>query len=245
VRYTIVIPVLNEQDNVLPLAEELFTVLPDGVEVVFVDDGSTDATPDRITDMLPRFPGLRLIRHGSRSGKSAALRTGVAAASHPWIVTMDGDRQNDPRDIPRMVEAAAADPAVALVAGTRTRRDDTLSKRLASKVGNGIRRSLLRDDCPDTACGLKLIRRDVFLQLPFFDSLHRFFPALVAKLGHRVVNLPVNDRARVAGTSKYTNLGRAMVGLFDLYGVVWLLRRTTVPAAVTEVTRPVTGRAVP
>ena len=235
-RYSVVIPVLNEADNIAPLAEELAEVLGPGgdYEVVFVDDGSTDGTAERILAAKARFPHLRLLRHARRAGKSAALRTGIAAAKAPWIVTMDGDGQNDPRDVPRLLEAAAADPRVALVAGLRRRRDDTVWRRLASRIGNGIRRALLRDACPDTACGLKAIRRDVFLALPFFDSLHRFFPALVGYYGHRVAMLPVNDRARRTGTSKYTNLGRAAVGLFDLYGVVWLRRRTTLPGDVTE-----------
>lgn len=235
--YSVVIPVLNEQDNILPLVEELAEVLGNGpaYEVLFIDDGSTDATVARIGEARLRHPVIRLIRHSAKSGKSAALRTGAAAARGTWIVTMDGDRQNDPRDVPRMLDLVAADSGLALVAGVRRRRDDTIWKRLASRIGNGIRRALLRDACPDTACGLKLIRRDLLLELPFFDSMHRFFPALTQGRGLRYANLPVNDRARTAGTSKYTNLGRAAVGLFDLFGVVWLLRRTTVPSHVTEV----------
>lgn len=234
--YSIVIPVLNEQDNILPLTEELFGVLGDGdYEVVFVDDGSTDATCDRLAEATGRFPRLRLVRHARRSGKSAALLTGVKAAKGDWIVTIDGDGQNDPRDIPALLQAVGADPRTVLAAGNRRKRDDTLAKRLASRAGNGIRRALLHDACPDTACGLKAIRRDVFLALPFFDSMHRFFPALVRSRGLHYVNVPINDRARRAGQSKYTNLGRAMTGLFDLYGVMWLLRRTTLPPAVTEV----------
>ncbi|ACI99314.1 glycosyltransferase family 2 protein [Rhodospirillum centenum] len=234
-RYSLVIPVLNEQDNVLPLVEELYAVLDPGFELIFVDDGSTDATAERLAAAKERFPGLRLIRHAGRAGKSAALRTGIAAATAPWIVTMDGDGQNDPRDVPRLLAAAEADPAVALVAGLRRKRDDIWRKRVASRIGNGIRRALLRDDCPDTACGLKAIRRDVFLGLPFFDSLHRFFPALVRRHGHAVAMVAVNDRARRAGVSKYTNWGRAVAGLFDLAGVVWLMRRTTLPSAATEI----------
>jgi dolichol-phosphate mannosyltransferase len=239
-RYSIVIPVLNEQDNILPLVEELVSVLGSlgEYEIVFVDDGSTDATAARLGETMARHAHLRLLRHGARSGKSAALRTGAKAAGSPWIVTMDGDGQNDPRDIPRLLEAAWADPAIVLAAGNRRRRDDTIWKRLASRIGNGIRRALLRDECPDTACGLKAIRRDILLELPFFDSMHRFFPALVRQRGHAYVNVPIGDRARRAGQSKYTNWGRAVAGLFDLYGVVWLLRRTTLPAAMTEVGKP-------
>lgn len=239
VRYSIVIPVLNEQDNILPLVEELYTVLTGAEhEVVFVDDGSTDATPQRLADAMARFPRLRLVRHSAKSGKSAALVTGARAARGGWIVTMDGDGQNDPRDIPRLLEAAWARPEIVLAAGNRRKRDDTVAKRITSRLGNGIRRALLRDACPDTACGLKAIRRDVLLALPFFDSMHRFFPALVQGRGLHYVNVAINDRARHAGTSKYTNLGRAAVGLFDLFGVMWLLRRTTLPPTVTETAHP-------
>lgn len=239
-RYSVVIPAHNEADNVVPLAEELFQVLADGpaFEVIFVDDGSTDGTAAALAATLGRFQGMRLIRHDRRSGKSAALRAGVAAARGQWIVTMDGDGQNDPRDVPRLLQEADRDPATALVAGIRRRRDDTVWRRLASRVGNGVRQALLHDDCPDTACGLKLIRRDVFAGLPFFDSLHRFFPALVRLHGHKVAMIAVNDRARRAGRSKYTNVGRALAGIFDLMGVAWLMRRTTLPGTTTEETRP-------
>jgi len=239
VRFSIVIPVLNEADNVVPLAEELVEVLGPGegpagaYEVLFVDDGSTDATAERITALKARFPHLRLLRHANRAGKSAALRSGILAARAPWIVTMDGDGQNDPRDVPGLL-AAGEDPAVALVAGLRRRRDDTVWRRLASRIGNGIRRAMLRDACPDTACGLKAMRRDAYLSLPYFDTMHRFFPALMGYRGHKVAMLGVNDRARHAGSSKYTNLGRALVGLPDLFGVIWLRRRTTLPGGVTE-----------
>lgn len=239
VHYSVLIPVMNEQDNILPLLTELHAALADGpaFEVLVIDDGSTDASAARVGDALALYPCLRLIRHQTRAGKSAALRTGAKAAQGTWLVTMDGDRQNDPADIPRLLAAQAAEPRLVMVAGTRRRRDDTLAKRLTSRLGNGIRRAFLRDACPDTACGLKLIRRDLFLDLPFFDSLHRFLPALVKGRGLDYVNLPINDRARTAGQSKYTNLGRAAVGLFDLLGVIWLLRRTSLPGAVTEEAR--------
>jgi len=237
VRYSIVIPVYNEQDNVLPLAEEIIQVLGSGpaFEVLFVDDGSSDATAERLAAAKHRLPGIRLLRHTARSGKSAALLTGFKAARADWVVTMDGDRQNDPADVPALLAATMADPAVVLAAGMRRRRIDSTAKRLASRAANRIRRALLHDDCPDTGCGMKLIRRDVFLALPFFDAMHRFLPALVRQRGHAYVNVPINDRARTAGQSKYSNLGRAVAGLFDLAGVVWLRKRTTLPPAVTEV----------
>lgn len=234
--FSILIPLMNEQDNVQPLLAEIYATLPDtpAFELLLVDDGSTDETVVRVQEVRGLYPGLRLIRHQRRAGKSAALRTGALAARGEWLVTMDGDRQNDPGDIPRLLAERDRQPHLVLVAGNRRRRDDTLAKRLTSRLGNGIRRFFLRDACPDTACGLKLIRRDLLLALPFFDSQHRFLPALVKGRGLAYANLAINDRARVAGRSKYTNLGRAAVGLFDLLGVVWLLRRTSVPGAVTE-----------
>lgn len=198
-------------------------------EIVFVDDGSSDDTVARLAPRLDPGSGIRLVRHDRRCGKSAALLSGIRAAESRWIVTMDGDRQNDPRDVPRMIATAEADGA-ALVAGLRAKRRDTLARRFASRFANGLRKTLLGDDCPDTACGLKLMRRDVFLALPYFDGLHRFFPALVKIHGHKVAFLKVNDRPREHGRSKYGNLSRAVVGLADLCGVLWLRLRTTLPA---------------
>ncbi|MFV3128653.1 glycosyltransferase family 2 protein [Niveispirillum sp. KHB5.9] len=237
---SVLIPVLDEQDNILPLLAEIYAALAAGpaFEVIVIDDGSTDATAARVEKMLPEYPTLRLIRHGTRAGKSAALVTGARAAQGVWLAFIDGDLQNDPADIPFMVDAIDADPALALVCGIRRQRQDTLSKRLASRFANGIRRALLRDDCPDTGCGLKLIRRDLFLDLPSIDCLHRFIPALVKGRGLPYANHPVTDRPRVAGTSKYTNLHRAAVGLWDLFGVMWLIRRQQRPSGVAEVKTP-------
>ncbi len=237
---SVLIPVLDEQDNILPLLEELYAALAasPAFEVVVIDDGSTDATAVRVQRVLPEYPTLRLIRHASRAGKSAALVTGARAAQGKWLVFIDGDRQNDPADIPAMLDAVLVDEDLVLVNGVRRRRQDTLSKRLASRAANLIRRSILRDDCPDTGCGLKLIRRDLFLDLPAVDCLHRFIPALVKGRGRASANLPVNDRPRATGMSKYTNLHRAAVGLWDLFGVMWLLRRQKRPMAVTEVKAP-------
>jgi dolichol-phosphate mannosyltransferase len=219
----------------VPLIREIRDVL-DGTpaepaEIIFVDDGSRDDTVARLTPELDPARGIRLLRHARRCGKSAALLTGIRAAQSPWIITMDGDRQNDPRDLPRMIAMVenAVEPIPALVAGLRADRQDTVSRRFASRFANGLREALLGDDCPDTACGLKLMRRDVFLGLPLFDGLHRFFPALIKIHGHRVAFVLVNDRPREAGRSKYGNLSRALVGIADLLGVLWLRLRTTLP----------------
>lgn len=237
---SVLIPVLDEQDNILPLLAEIYAALAAGpaFEVIVIDDGSTDATAARVGKMLPEYPTLRLIRHKSRAGKSAALVTGARAAQGGWLAFIDGDRQNDPADIPLMLDLTDTDPTLDLVCGIRRQRQDTLSKRLASRFANAVRRALLRDDCPDTGCGLKLIRRELFCDLPAIDCLHRFIPALVKGRGLAYANMPVNDRPRVAGVSKYTNLHRAAVGLWDLFGVMWLIRRQQRPAGVAEVKAP-------
>ncbi|MFN3868140.1 MAG: glycosyltransferase family 2 protein, partial [Hyphomicrobiaceae bacterium] len=204
------------------------------------DDASTDATGDEIRALIAsgRFPGLRCLRHRERSGQSAALRTGITAATSPVIATMDGDGQNDPRDIPKLVAKLAAPGAKgpALVNGWRQTRKDTGSKRWASKSANWIRDAVLKDNCPDTGCGIKAYWRDAFMRLPFFTSMHRYLPALFLTYGHEVAHVPVNDRPRQAGVSKYNNLNRALVGLYDLVGVTWIRKRTKIPV-VTEVGR--------
>lgn len=240
-RVSVVIPALNEAGNIGRLVRETYESVPDGLlgEVIVVDDGSTDATPDEVKELIAagRCPGLRLLRHGVPSGQSTAMRTGILAAAYPVIATMDGDGQNDPRDIPRLLAklAAPGTSGPALVGGIRTDRKAEGAKRWASKAANWIRDRVLKDDCPDTGCGIKVYWREVFLRLPFFTSMHRYLPALFITYGHEVAYLPVNDRAREAGKSKYNNIGRALVGLYDLVGVSWLRRRTKVPAIVEDV----------
>jgi dolichol-phosphate mannosyltransferase len=237
-RVTVVIPALNEAGNIGRLVEETYAAVPAPrlAELIVVDDASTDATPAEIKSLIDsgRFPGLRYLRHDSRSGQSAALRTGVLAATSPIIATMDGDGQNDPYDIPRLLEALAAPgtDGPALVNGWRKDRKDSGSKRWASSAANWIRDAVLKDDCPDTGCGIKVYWRDVFLRLPFFTSMHRYMPALFQTYGHTVAYVPVNHRARQAGVSKYNNLSRALVGLYDLVGITWLRQRTKVPRIV-------------
>ena len=237
-RVTVVIPALNEAGNIGRLVEETYAAVPPQrlAELIVVDDASDDSTPDEVKALIDsgKYPGLRYLRHERRSGQSCALRSGVLAATSPIIATMDGDGQNDPHDIPRLLEVIAlpGQSGPALVNGWRKDRKDTGSKRWASRSANWIRDSVLKDDCPDTGCGIKVYWREVFLRLPFFTSMHRYMPALFQTYGYEVAYVPVNDRPRQAGISKYNNLNRALVGLYDLVGVTWLRRRTKVPRIV-------------
>ncbi|MGE0257217.1 MAG: glycosyltransferase family 2 protein [Alphaproteobacteria bacterium] len=233
---SVVIPVRNEAGNIAPLVAEIAAAL-NGIaayEIVYVDDGSTDSTAAEIRRLTTAAPPLRLIRHARSYGQSAAIRSGVKAANGGWIATLDGDAQNDPADIPALWriarEACAADlqPRLMIV-GHRGRRRDSRSKRGASAVANAVRRRLLRDDTPDTGCGLKLFPRALFLDLPYFDHMHRFLPALVLREGGIVRSVPVNHRPRQRGVSKYGVLDRLGVGIVDLLGVMWLRRRCAVP----------------
>ena len=234
-RISVVIPALNEAGNIGRLVAETYEHVPSSTlaEVIVIDDGSDDSTPDEIKQMLDSgyYPGLRLIRHEKRCGQSVALRTGISAASNAVIATMDGDGQNDPRDIPKLLEhlASPGEDGPSLVGGWRQTRKDTGSKRFASRAANKIRDWVLRDDCPDTGCGIKVYWREVFVRLPFFTSMHRYLPAMFQTYGHKVAYVPVSDRPREVGHSKYNNLTRALVGLYDLFGVSWLRRRTRIP----------------
>jgi dolichol-phosphate mannosyltransferase len=234
---SLVIPVRNEQPNVAPLVTEIRAAL-DGrldYEIVYVDDGSSDGTGDEVRRVARDFPRLRLVRHRTSCGQSAAIRTGVKAARAPWIATLDGDGQNDPADIPALWERVRGEPGRAtLIAGWRQKRRDSWVKRLSSRVANGVRSRLLGDATPDTGCGLKLFRRDLFLDLPYFDHMHRFLPALVLRSGGRTVSVPVNHRPRERGRSNYGTLDRLMVGITDLFGVMWLKRRAKLPVIAEE-----------
>jgi dolichol-phosphate mannosyltransferase len=236
---SVVVPVCNEEENVEPLAREIAAAL-DGRyshEIVFVDDGSTDGTAAAaLRARSAGLPQLRLLRHAERSGQSAAVATGVQAARAPLIATLDGDGQNDPADIPRLIETLQASPSgrVRLVMGNRTTRRDTWLRRVSSRVANGVRGRLLRDGTPDTGCGIKVFERSVFLDMPRFDHMHRFMPALVRREGFEVVSVPVNHRERTRGRSKYGLHNRLWVGIVDLVGMVWLLRRASPRVPVTE-----------
>jgi dolichol-phosphate mannosyltransferase len=226
---SVVVPVHNERDNIVPLLTEIAAALRGKVEfeIVYVDDLSRDDTLAVLTGAKAQFPELRVLRHVAQSGQSTALRTGIKAAHGTWIATLDGDGQNDPADIPKLLAMRDTSPTqIKLYAGWRVNRQDSGSKRWASKWANAIRSRLLRDDTPDTGCGIKLFERGVFLDLPYFDHMHRYLPALVQRAGWQVTSVPVNHRARGAGVSKYNNLNRALVGIADLRGVAWLIRRS-------------------
>jgi dolichol-phosphate mannosyltransferase len=223
---SVVVPVCNEAENVIPLAREVARALEGRrFELLFVDDASTDATADEVRKARREIAQVRLLRHSFRGGQSAAIGTGVRQARADWIATLDGDCQNDPADIPKLVRAAEETPEVRLVVGNRTTRRDTRFRRLQSRIANGIRAALLGDATPDTGCGIKLMHRDTFLSLPQFDHMHRFLPALYQRAGARVMSVPVHHRPRAGGTSKYGMLDRLWVGIVDLVGVMWLKRR--------------------
>ena len=227
----VVVPVFNERDNIPPLLAEIAAALRGNVdyEVIYVDDDSSDDSLAVLQAEKSRHPELRIIHHVTRSGQSTAVWNGVRAANAPWIATLDGDGQNDPADIPKLLAArGAAQAKVRLFAGWRTTRRDSFNKRISSKIANGVRSRMLRDDTPDTGCGLKLFEREVFLRLPYFDHMHRYLPALVKRAGFESVSVPVGHRPRTMGTSKYGMLDRLWVGLADLRGVAWLMRRAKV-----------------
>jgi len=226
---SVVVPVFNERDNVAPLISEILAALR-GVtafEIVYVDDQSRDDTAAVLQSLKAATPELRILQHAIQSGQSTAIRTGVKAARGAWIATLDGDGQNDPADLPRLLTARdSADPSVKLYAGWRVNRQDSGSKRWASKYANAIRARMLHDDTPDTGCGTKLFEREAFLDLPYFDHMHRYLPALMQRSGWKTISIPVNHRPRGAGVSKYNNLQRALVGIRDLMGVAWLIVRS-------------------
>ena len=225
---SVVVPAFNEEDNVAALATEIAAALRGRIafEMVFVDDHSSDGTLAALRAACTDLPELRVLHHAARSGQSTAVRSGVKAARAPWIATLDGDGQNDPADIPKLLAARdAAEASVKCFAGWRTTRRDDAIKRLSSKVANAVRSRILRDATPDTGCGLKLFERAAFLDLPAFDHMHRFLPALFQRDGWRVVSVPVNHRPRTRGVSKYGMWNRLWVGIVDLRGVGWLIRR--------------------
>jgi len=231
--FSVVVPVRNEADNISPLIAELKTVMTalQPYEIVIVDDGSDDATPEVLRDQARACPELRVIRHRSSVGQSAAITTGVNEAQAGIIITLDGDGQNDPADIPALLDRfrEADNPDLLLVTGERQKRWDSLLKRLSSRVANAVRGTLLGDHTPDTGCGLKVFSRPAYLAMPGFDHMHRFLPALMLCQGGHVLSVPVNHRARQHGATKYGVFDRLGVGIVDLFGVMWLQRRPGTP----------------
>jgi dolichol-phosphate mannosyltransferase len=235
---SIVVPVRNEQDNIAPLIAEIAKALDGGwvYEIVYVNDGSTDATADRLSAEMQVRKNLRHIRHAASSGQSAAVRTGVRAARGRIVATLDGDGQNNPAFLPELIAAIEkGGERIGLAAGQRVGRKDTGFKKLQSRVANGVRNAILRDGTRDTGCGLKAFRREVFLALPYFDGLHRFLPALVRREGFDVAYVDVIDRPRHSGVSNYGFFDRLWIGIMDLAGVWWLIRRKKATPVATEV----------
>jgi glycosyltransferase involved in cell wall biosynthesis len=238
-RVSVVVPVRNEAGNVAPLVEEITRALAAFApsEIIYVNDGSRDETEAELKSLMETHASLRQIRHDVSCGQSAAVRSGVTAARAPIVATLDGDGQNDPAFLPALIGILERDLAVGLVAGQRVGRKDAGFKRLQSRVANRVRDVVLRDGTRDTGCGLKAFRRDVFLALPYFDGLHRFLPALVRREGCKIAYVDVVDRPRLHGVSNYGLWDRLWVGILDLAGVWWLIRRRKRVPRVLEVVR--------
>lgn len=236
---SIVVPVRNEADNIVPLIEEIAAAL-DGrwaYEIIYVNDGSTDATAERLAAAMKSRPNLRVLRHAVSRGQSAAVRSGVRAARGVTVATLDGDGQNNPVFLPDLIAALErGGERIGLAAGQRVGRKDTGFKRFQSRAANAIREAILHDGTRDTGCGLKAFRREVFLMMPYFDGLHRFLPALMRREGYEIAYVDVIDRPRRAGVSNYGFFDRLWIGIMDLFGVWWLIRRKRPTPEVTEVT---------
>ena len=236
---SVVVPVYNEAENVAKLAGEIAAALKGtSYEMIFIDDASADDTLGALQSLKPTHSALRVLSHRSNAGQSRAVRTGVLEAKGEYIATLDGDGQNDPIDIPALytqITRAEAPENLALVGGRRVNRQDSWAKKLGSRLGNGVRKKLLKDSADDTGCGLKLFRREAFLRLPYFDHAHRYIPALMLREGYTIEFCDVNHRYREFGVSKYTNFGRLMVSIADLRGVMWLNRRARNPQGWDEI----------
>ncbi|MFO1017411.1 MAG: glycosyltransferase family 2 protein [Hyphomonadaceae bacterium] len=238
IEFSVVVPVHDEAGNASLLAREIASVL-DGrsYEMIFVDDASRDSTREELAALKAELPALRIVGHRKNAGQSRAVRSGVLAARAPVVGTLDGDGQNDPADLPRLLARLTRHDAPAelgMVAGKRTKRQDSWSKRTASRIANNIRKAALNDGADDSGSGIKVFKRDAFLRLPYFDHMHRFMAALMLREGYAVEFLEVNHRQRSAGRSKYTNLGRLAANMTDLWGVMWLRSRGRLPGGADE-----------
>ncbi len=245
-RVTIVIPAKNEAGNIGPLVRGIHqNCQADAPEIIVVDDASTDGTAAEVAAVAAQLAGVRLLQHPRSAGQSAAVHSGVLAATAPVCATLDGDGQNPPTELPGLYApliAPDADPLLGLVAGQRVKRQDSWSKKIASRLANRLRVTLLNDGTRDTGCGLKAFRRDAFLALPYFNHMHRYLPALFVRDGWRVAHVDVRHQAREHGRSNYSNFGRALAGVVDLAGVVWLMRRRKT-AHASEPARATPGEA--
>ncbi len=238
IEFSVVVPVMNEEGNAANLAREIASVL-DGrsYEMIFVDDASRDDTRAELAALKAELPALRVLGHRKNAGQSRAVRTGVIAARAQIIGTLDGDGQNDPADLPKLlakITRPEAPPNLGMVAGNRLKRQDNWSKRAASQIANSIRRAALKDNAVDSGSGVKVFKREAFLRLPYFDHMHRFMAALMLREGYAVEFLEVNHRQRSVGRSKYTNLGRLAANMTDLWGVMWLRSRARLPGGADE-----------
>ena len=238
VAVSIVVPVRNEEGNVAPLISEIVTALGERwpFEIIYVNDGSTDGTAAKLAELKRERNTLREIRHARSSGQSAAVRSGVRAARGGIVATLDGDGQNDPKFLPDLIAAIeTGGGSVGLAAGQRVGRKDTEFKRMQSRIANGVRNAILKDGTRDTGCGMKAFRRDVFLSMPYFDGLHRFLPALVRREGYDIAYVDVIDRPRHSGVSNYGFFDRLWIGIMDLMGVWWLIKRKRATPVATEI----------
>ena len=249
IEISILVPVMNEAGNIRPLIDEICAALSGRrFEIIYVDDASTDESGDELATALADIPQLRVVRHAIRAGQSAAIRTALLRARGTLIGVLDGDGQNVPADLPRLEAALleavpAGGNGVGMAAGIRAKRQDTPMRLLASRAAKWIRVTLLSDTHPDSGCGIKILHRSLFLQLPFFNHMHRFMPSLVARHGGLVLGVDVAHRARVRGTSKYKILDRLIVGISDIFGVIWLLRRAPRQGEAVEIQRQTKGKA--
>ncbi len=237
--FSVIVPVHNESGNVAQLISEIAVALEGrAFEMIFVDDASPDDTRVKLAQLKTEYPQLRVLSHRRNAGQSRAIRSGIQAARGAIVGTLDGDGQNDPADLPalyRSLTRADAPENLQMVMGRRASRKDTAWKRFGSKFANSIRRRMLRDDCDDSGCGIKVMAREAYLSLPYFDHMHRYMPALMRAEGYGVEFINVNHRERGAGTSNYTNFGRLWPALSDLRGVMWLIRRRRNPGAADEI----------
>ena len=237
---SVIVPVMNEQGNIRPLIDEIAQALKGrDYEIIYIDDGSDDGSADELAKAANEVERLIVLRHEVRAGQSAAIRSGLLRSSGALICVLDGDGQNVPADLPNLIEKLdTIRPATGMAGGVRTKRIDSFMRRRASAFARFIRKVLLKDTHPDSGCGIKVVDRDIFLQLPFFNHMHRFMPSLVRRAGGTVLAVPVAHRARGAGASKYTNLNRALVGIVDVLGVIWLMARRDKSHKVSVVSLP-------